>query len=30
MSPIIRRPTRQVQIGHVLVGSDAPDFSYTK
>ncbi|HSJ81120.1 MAG TPA: flavodoxin-dependent (E)-4-hydroxy-3-methylbut-2-enyl-diphosphate synthase, partial [Thiobacillus sp.] len=24
MSPIIRRPTRQVQIGHVLVGSDAP------
>ena len=24
MSPIIRRPTRQVRIGHVLVGGDAP------
>jgi len=24
MSPILRRPTRQVRIGHVLVGGDAP------
>ncbi|MHB1186918.1 flavodoxin-dependent (E)-4-hydroxy-3-methylbut-2-enyl-diphosphate synthase [Thiobacillus sp.] len=24
MSPIVRRPTRQVRIGHVLVGGDAP------